>query len=411
MEKLVLDLETKWKGSKARNIGGGFKLFYHGVDGKRNGVGVILKEEYSKSIVEVKRLSDRVMNIKLEVEGMMINVISAYAPHVGCEIEEKEKFGSELDAVVDGVPGNERLVIGADFNVHVGEGNRGDEEVMGRYGIKERNVEGQMVEDLAKRMEMAVVYTYFKKKENHKELYKSEGRCTPVDYVLCSRCKVLAGESVARQHQMVVCRMVLKARKKRRRVRTDRRIRWWNLKEEKCGVRFRDVVRQRLGGGEEVLDDWKTTALVMREAARKVLENANDRVPTEELWYFMRKSGVSEKYVRVVQDMYEDSVTAVKCAVGTTDWFKVKVGLYQGSALSPFLFAVVMDRLTDGVRQESPWTTMFADDTVISACGVNVHDRGERDSDDLLSCPHYPLLGLAIRDGAVPKPGSDAAAI
>ncbi|KAI5619895.1 SH3 and multiple ankyrin repeat domains protein 1-like [Silurus asotus] len=53
-----------------------FKLFYHGVDGKRNGVGGILKEEYSKSVVEVKRVSDRVMIVKLEVEGMMINVIS-----------------------------------------------------------------------------------------------------------------------------------------------------------------------------------------------------------------------------------------------------------------------------------------------------------------------------------------------
>ncbi|KAI5091735.1 hypothetical protein C0J45_18941 [Silurus meridionalis] len=119
--------ETKWKGSKARNIGGGFKLFYHGVDGKRNGVGVILKEEYSKSVVEVKKVSDRVMNVKLEVEGM-INVISAYAPQVGCEME-KERFWSELDEVVDGVPRNERLVIGADFNGHVGGGNRGDEEV------------------------------------------------------------------------------------------------------------------------------------------------------------------------------------------------------------------------------------------------------------------------------------------
>lgn len=28
--------ETKWKGSKARSIGGGFKLFCHSVDGKRN---------------------------------------------------------------------------------------------------------------------------------------------------------------------------------------------------------------------------------------------------------------------------------------------------------------------------------------------------------------------------------------
>ncbi|KAI5108319.1 hypothetical protein C0J45_1913 [Silurus meridionalis] len=71
-----------------RNIGGGFKLFYYGVDGKRNGVEVILKEEYSKSVVEVKRVFDRVRNMKLEDEGVMINVISAYAPQVGCEIEE-----------------------------------------------------------------------------------------------------------------------------------------------------------------------------------------------------------------------------------------------------------------------------------------------------------------------------------
>ena len=29
--------ETKWKGSKARNIGGGCKLFYSGADGKKMG--------------------------------------------------------------------------------------------------------------------------------------------------------------------------------------------------------------------------------------------------------------------------------------------------------------------------------------------------------------------------------------
>ncbi|KAF7697328.1 hypothetical protein HF521_005746, partial [Silurus meridionalis] len=75
------------------------------VDGKRNGVGVILKEEYSKSVVEVKRVSDRVMNVKLEVEGVMINVISAYAPQIGCELEEKEKFWSELDEVMESVQG------------------------------------------------------------------------------------------------------------------------------------------------------------------------------------------------------------------------------------------------------------------------------------------------------------------
>ena len=85
------------------------------------------------------------------------------------------------------------------------------------------------------------------------------------------------------------------------------------------------------------------------------LEKAYDKVPREELWYCMRKLQVAEKYVEVVQDMYEDSVTTVRCAVGMTEGFKVEVGLHQGPALSPFLFAMAMDRLTDEVRQESPW--------------------------------------------------------
>ena len=59
--------ETKWKGSKAKSIGGGFKLLYHGVDGRRNGVGIILKEDYAKSVVEVKRKSDRMMSVKMEI--------------------------------------------------------------------------------------------------------------------------------------------------------------------------------------------------------------------------------------------------------------------------------------------------------------------------------------------------------
>ncbi|KAK3564878.1 hypothetical protein QTP86_030817 [Hemibagrus guttatus] len=84
------------------------------------------------------------------------------------------------------------------------------------------------------------------------------------------------------------------------------------------------------------------------------LEKAYDRVPREELWYCMRKSGVAKKYVRVVQDMYERSRTVVRCTVGQTEEFKVEVGLHQGSALRPFLFAIVMDQLSEEVRQESP---------------------------------------------------------
>ena len=84
------------------------------------------------------------------------------------------------------------------------------------------------------------------------------------------------------------------------------------------------------------------------------LEKAYDKVPREEVWYCMRKSGLAEKYVRIVQDMYDGSTTAVRCAVGVTEGFEVTVGLHQRSALSPCLFAMVMDRMTDAIREEAP---------------------------------------------------------
>ena len=59
------------------------------------------------------------------------------------------------------------------------------------------------------------------------------------------------------------------------------------------------------------------------------LEKAYDKVPREEVWYCMRKSGLAEKYVRIVQDMYDGSTTAVRCAVGVTEGFKVKAGQHQ----------------------------------------------------------------------------------
>ena len=669
MERRKIDVlcvqETKWRGSKARMIGGGCKLFYHGVDGRRNGIGVVVREKYINSILEVKRISDRVMSLKMEIEGTLFNVISAYAPQVGCELVEKEEFWNELEDTIHSIPREERLVIGADLNGHVGEGNNGDEDVMGKFGVGERNPEGQMVVNCAKRTGMALVNTYFKKKDEHRVTYKSGGRSTQIDFILCRRCnlkefsdcKVVPGESVAKQHRVLIGKVSLEV-KMRKKLKTEPKIRWWKLNEEEYKTTFKQEVSQALSDREDV--NWEEISETVREKAKKVLgmtsgrrkedketwwwneevqdiinkkklakkswdrqrdeeshqeykdmrnlakievakakgkayeelyekldtkegekdlyrlarqkdrqgrdvqhvkmikdvdgnvmtseekilqrwkeyfedlmnienardrrleevdelnqevqrisgeevkkvmkrmkggkavgpdqipveawrslgemavgwltelfnrildgermpeewrksvlvpifknkgdvqscnnyrgiklmshamkilervietrlrqvvnisdeqfgfmpgrsttdaifalrmlmekyregqkelhcvfidlEKAYDRVPREELWYCMRKSGVAEKYVRVVKDMYDNSETAVRCAAGTTMGFKVEVGLHQGSALSPFLFALLMDRLTDEIRQESPGIMLFADDIVI----------------------------------------------
>lgn len=38
------------------------------------------------------RVSDRILSLKLEIKRVMMNVVSAYAPHVGCQLEEKEEI-------------------------------------------------------------------------------------------------------------------------------------------------------------------------------------------------------------------------------------------------------------------------------------------------------------------------------
>lgn len=62
-----------------------------------------------------------------------------------------------------------------DLRRDVSEANRGDEEVLGRYGFKERTAEGHIVVDLAKRMKMAAGTTHLRKREEHRVMYKSGG--------------------------------------------------------------------------------------------------------------------------------------------------------------------------------------------------------------------------------------------
>ena len=97
------------------------------------------------------------------------------------------------------------------------------------------------------------------------------------------------------------------------------------------------------------------------------LEKAYDRVPRQEVWRCMRKKGVPEKYAMIVQDMYEGARTRVKSSVGLADMIPVGVGLHQGSSLSPYLFAMIMDVLARGIKDISPWCMLYADDIVL--CG------------------------------------------
>ncbi|KAK3564418.1 hypothetical protein QTP86_018806 [Hemibagrus guttatus] len=156
----------------------------------------------------------------------------------GAAVPDTEQLGS--------VPSDESAIT------QMCEVTGGDEEVMGKFAVKGRNLEGQMVVDFAKRMDMAVVNTFFHKREEHRVTYKSGGRRTQT-----------------------------------KSSKIEKKTKWWKLKKEECCEEFRQKLRQTLGGQVVLPDDWETTAEVIRETGRKVLGvSSGRRKEDKETWWW-----------------------------------------------------------------------------------------------------------------------------
>ena len=81
----------------------------------------------------------------------------------------------------------------------------------------------------------------------------------------------------------------------------------------------------------------------------------------------MRKLGIDEWLVRLVQSMYKDVRSRVRVGDGYSEEFGVGVGVQQGSVLSPLLFIIVLEALSREFRTGCPWELLYADDLMISA--------------------------------------------
>ncbi|GJZ63168.1 retrovirus-related pol polyprotein LINE-1 [Tanacetum coccineum] len=78
------------------------------------------------------------------------------------------------------------------------------------------------------------------------------------------------------------------------------------------------------------------------------LEKAYDSVPRELIWKTLVDKGASRRYIK---------------------------GFTKASAISPYLFALILDELSRGIQEDIPWGSIFADDIVLvsdSVEGLNI---------------------------------------
>ena len=81
----------------------------------------------------------------------------------------------------------------------------------------------------------------------------------------------------------------------------------------------------------------------------------------------MRCLGVDEWIVSVIKAMYEDATTTVRVNGRESKAFSVRVGVHQGSVLSPLLFIIVLEALSREFREGLPMELLYADDLVLVA--------------------------------------------
>jgi hypothetical protein len=117
------------------------------------------------------------------------------------------------------------------------------------------------------------------------------------------------------------------------------------------------LIRQLLERYREQKEDLHMISIDLKKAYDKVRRNV--------MWSALQKHKVSSKYITLIKDMYDNVVTCVWTSDRDTNDFPINIGLHQGSALSPYLFALVMDEVTRDIQGGIPWCMLFVDDLVL----------------------------------------------
>ena len=106
------------------------------------------------------------------------------------------------------------------------------------------------------------------------------------------------------------------------------------------------------------------------------LEKAFDRVPRKVMEWALRKKSLLEVLVKAVMSLYEGSRTKVRVGSGLSEEFRVRVGVHQGSVISPLIFGVVVDAVTEYARKRLLNEILYACDLVLMS--ENLEDLRER---------------------------------
>ena len=97
-----------------------------------------------------------------------------------------------------------------------------------------------LIPDFAFPSELTIVISYFRKREDHLVTFMSDITKTQIDYffiradnrLVYKDYKVILSEQLGTQHQLLVMHVENRSSKRKKRLVSDPKIKWWNLTSE-----------------------------------------------------------------------------------------------------------------------------------------------------------------------------------
>ena len=120
----------------------------------------------------MKRYDHHCLQLHFLLGTAILHVICCYTPQSGLSHQEDTLY-ERVFSVVASVPEKEMLLLGGDFNGHVGEHSAGFRGAHGGCGYGMRNQDGLHILDLCIANELSITRTFFCKKRSRLVTFSS----------------------------------------------------------------------------------------------------------------------------------------------------------------------------------------------------------------------------------------------
>jgi len=251
----------------------------------------MLSEEAVGSFKGYWAVSDRIMLVKLHGSPMDINVIQVYAPITDPEETEVEQFYENIDSVLRQCKRHEINIVLGDLNAKVGKGRV--EQVVGPFGLGERNDRGDKFVEWCLEKAQVVVNTWFRHHKRHLWTWKSPGEVVrnQIDYIAINeryrnavtQARTFPGADVSSDHVPVVATIRLKLKHLRKPNCKPKKNTELLRKDDEMTKKYAVEVQNRYavlkaevdGGSAE--EEWNILAEAIRHGVQEVIPDNRRR--------------------------------------------------------------------------------------------------------------------------------------